>query len=109
MRLFLAAAAAALISAPAASASPLSSDEVDFLNDIEAIGITTTTSDARTVDNGWAICGVLNRGYSRDWVAEQIYTGSQSTNGSAGLPYAAAQALVFYANADLCPGVGEVA
>lgn len=89
-----------------AQASPYSAEEIDFLNDIAALGIVNSGGNLAIVEGGWTVCQVLNQGYSRSWVAQQVYVGSQS-NGDAGIPYSTAQALVFYANADLCPGVGS--
>lgn len=97
----------ALFGAPVAQADIFTPDEIEFLNDVEAIGITNTEGAIGTVTNGWTVCAILYRGFPREWVAEQVYIGSQGANGSAGLSYSAAQALVFYANADLCPGVGQ--
>lgn len=107
MKIFIAAAAAALITAPAAQAVPFTDDEIGFLNDLAAVGIVNANGATDTVQNGWVICGILYQGYSRSWVAQQIYQGSREANGDAGLPYSAAQALVFYANADLCPGAAS--
>lgn len=110
MKTFIAAvaAAAAIVGASPAQALPgISQDEIDFLNDIEAVGIINSGGDSGVLEGGWTVCGILYQGYPRSWVAEQIYLGSQESNGSAGMTYGAAQALVFYANANLCPGVGK--
>lgn len=103
-----AALAAVIGGAPPAQASPnLSQDEITFLNDVEAVGIVNSGGYSKILEGGWTVCGILYQGHSRNWVAEQIYIGSRQSNGDAGLTYSAAQALVFYANADLCPGVGS--
>ena len=109
MKTFIAtvAAAVALTAAPAAHAAPFTPDELDYLRDLESVGIINTGGDVANVNYGWMICGVLYQGYPRNWVAQQLYVGSQETNGAAGLSWSGAQALVFYANADLCPGVGS--
>lgn len=106
MKILIAVLAAALLTAAPAQASPgFSDEEVEFIQDAQSLGIVNADGVVGLVNGGWAICGVLSQGYSRDWVSQQVYTGSQRTNGAAGLPYSAAQALVFYASADLCPGV----
>lgn len=108
MKLFIAlVAAAALAGAPVAQASPsLSDEEVDFINDLEAVGIVNSGGPESVVRGGWIVCNALSQGYPRNWVAQQIHEVSQESNGMAGVSYSAAQALVFYANANLCPGVG---
>lgn len=101
----LAAATAALLMAPVAQADLFTPEEIDFINDVKAIGIINTEGTAGIVNGGWTICAILDKGFSHEWVAEQLYIGSQESNGSAGMEYTTAQAVVFYANADLCPEV----
>lgn len=109
MKILIAAAltAAALVTAPAAQA--FTADELEFLRDVSSVGITNTEGRAGIVDSGWQVCDILSQGYSRNWVARQVYLGSQEANGAAGITYSGAQALVYYANADLCPGGGSSA
>lgn len=109
MKTFIAAAAiaAAIAGAPPAQASPLNQDEINFINDINAIGIVNTDGNLGVLEGGYSICEILSEGYPRSWVAEQVYIGSQESNGAAGITFSTAQALVFYANSDLCPGVGR--
>lgn len=92
--------------APTAQADDFSSDEIDFLNNVAAIGVVNSGGSSDVVESGWMICVAIYEGYSRPWIAQQIYLGSQEFNGAAGISYQKAQALVFYANSDLCPGVG---
>lgn len=96
--------AAALLCAPSAQA--YTGDEQDFIAHLDAIDVMNSSGDAALVRSGWQICTILAQGYSRPWTARQLYLGSQENNGAAGVDYAHAQAIVYYANADLCPEVG---
>lgn len=92
-----------LLCAPAAQA--FTSDELAFLNDLTASDIISRDGNAEIVKSGWIICSILAQGYPRSTVARNIYLGSQDSNGSAGIDYRHAQAVVFYAESDLCPEV----
>ena len=105
MKIFISAVAiaAALCTAPVAGA--YTDGEIAFVNDLTAAGIINRDGAEGIIDSGWTICSILARGHSRSWVAQQIYAGSHESNGSAGVDYEHAQAMVFYAEADLCPEV----
>jgi len=95
--------AAAVFTAPVATA--FTGDEQKYIRDLDAISVINSGGDSTMVTAGWKICTLLAQGYERPWVARQIYLGSQSNNGTAGVDYQHALAIVYYANADLCSEV----
>ena len=95
--------AAALLCAPSDQA--YTGDEQDYLIHLDALGVMSSAGNSDMVTSGWKICTFLAQGYERPWLARQLYQGSQTTNGAAGVDYTTAQGIVYYANADLCPEV----
>ena len=99
----IAATAVSLLCAPAAQA--FTPEELSFLDNLRGAGIVNSDGSSEALKSGWAICGFLSQEHSRSELAREIFIGSQESNGAAGIEYAQAQALVFYSEANLCPGV----
>lgn len=98
---------AALIHAPLASADPeFSSDEDQFISDLNAAGMLNEHGPKAAIQGGWAICDDMSNGSSRQHEAIQLAQASASTSSNPGdtdLSMSEAERFVSIAMTDLCP------
>ncbi|MGB8390127.1 DUF732 domain-containing protein [Mycobacterium sp.] len=85
-------------------AGPAHADEAAYLNDLHNAGIQDLRGgDAALLQTGWKVCTQLGYGASPEQLRDLALQRSDSALGAGGLSVQQADALVNYAQLDLCP------
>lgn len=94
-------AASSLALAAPAAAQPMLSDEYEFVNDVNAIGITHDKGVQGIVAVGWLICRSLDYGNSPESIARDLFL--RSYDGYSGISITQARQEVILSTVHLCP------
>jgi hypothetical protein len=88
-----------LIGAGPVRAQPYTANELQYIRDARAIGVSVSTPDAAIAKIGWWICGRLTSGEAMEDIENDLLEPGDDA--------LAITRLVGYAGVDLCPNAGK--
>lgn len=93
-----------ILTAPAVNASPYTQNELEFLRDVDMIGVMSTSGNSDLLNVGWEACIRLDQGFSSESIARSYLNASYHGQGARdSITITQARQLVQLSAIDLCP------